>query len=426
MRTTAAAGIASIVLSTMIASTAWAADEALCAGTIVPLTVNAAHSPFVRTRLSGQDGYFQVDTGSTISTVDATLFQRPVNSVVVLDNFAFPGLPRGRFTALRFGPLPGPPDGRQIGQIGIDLLSRRAVEFHFETTAPYLAIADRPCSADRLRSAGFIAISQRGYFGTDRSRLGGVVDNTPVVFIRLGSVTVPAWVDTGFTESNSAGLVQINDLLLQKLRGVGLPLKLRGSGQAINCHGEHLKTELWQVDAAPMQVTTDQGQPLFTYGAPLLAVLPRNSCSGPGNIGVPVARIGAAYLNWWRTFVLDSISEQVWVSPARARMPAQMVGRRALVIAQNKDGAVTITTADTLELATETALKTCGKNGGSCSIKVRIPPSEQRCAAVAISKEHAKLTIAERVAIDDAKKIAVDECSRSTNGACTVQFSGCN
>jgi hypothetical protein len=187
-----------------------------------------------------------------------------------------------------------------------------------------------------------------------------------------------------------------------------------------------LKTELWQAEGTPMQVTTDQGQPLLTYGAPLLAVLPRNSCSGPGNIGVPVARIGAAYVNWWRTFILDSISEQVWVSPARARMPAQLVGRRALVIAQNKDGAVTITTADSLELATETALKTCGKNGGSCSIKVGIPPSEQRCAAVAISKEHAKLTIAERVTMDDAKRIAVDECSGSTNGVCTVQFSGCN
>jgi Domain of unknown function (DUF4189) len=426
MRTTAHAGIASIVLSAIVASTAWATEEALCSGTIVPLTVNAGHSPFVRTRLSGQDGYFQIDTGATISTVDATLFHRPVNSVVLLDDFAFPGLPRGRFTALRFGPIPGPPDGRQIGQIGIDLLSHRAVEFHFETTSPYLAIADRPCPADRLRSAGFIAISQRGYFGTDRSRLGGIIDNTPVVFIRLGSVTVPAWVDTGFIESNSAGMVQINDLLLQKLRGAGVPLKPRGSGQAINCHGEHLKTELWQAEGTPMQVTTDQAQPLLTYGAPPLAVLPRNSCSGPGNIGVPVARIGAAYVNWWRTFILDSISEQVWVSPARARMPAQPVGRRALVIAQNKDGTVTITTADSLELATETALKTCGKNGGSCSVKVGIAPSEQRCAAVAISKEHAKLTIAERVSMDDAKRIAIDECSRSTDGACTVQFSGCN
>ncbi|HEV2550986.1 MAG TPA: hypothetical protein VGU20_26975 [Stellaceae bacterium] len=326
MRTTVHAGIASVVLSTIVASTALASEETLCSGTIVPLAVNAAHSPFVRTRLSGQDGYFQIDTGATISTVDAAVFHRPVNSLVLLDDFTFPGLPRGRFTALRFGPIPGPPNGRQIGQVGTDLLSRRAVELHFETTSPYLAIADRPCPADRLRSAGFIAISQRGYFGTDRSRLGGIVDNTPVVFIHLGRVTVPAWVDTGFVESNSAGLVQVNDLLLQKLRDTGIPLKPHGSGEVINCHGEHLKTEVWQAAGTPIQVTTDQGQTLFSYGAPLIAALPRNSCSGPGNISVPVARIGAAYVNWWGTFILDSISEQVWVSPKRARMPAQPAG----------------------------------------------------------------------------------------------------
>lgn len=52
-------------------------------------------------------------------------------------------------------------------------------------------------------------------------------------------------------------------------------------------------------------------------------VVPRNSCNEPGNIDVPVARIGADYLNAWGTFVLDALSERVWLSPTRARAEAK-------------------------------------------------------------------------------------------------------
>jgi hypothetical protein len=224
---------------------------------------------------------------------------------------------------LRFGNIPGPSDGRQIGQIGTDMLQHRVVEFHYEATPPYLAVSDQPCSAERLQAAGFVPIAQHGFFGKDRSRLGGIVDNTPVAFMRIGTVTVPAWIDSGFVEANSSGTVQTNELVLDALRSAGVTVAPAGSGQVINCHGETFDVKYWRAVGAPMQIATEEGRTLFRYGAPVLMVMPRNSCSGPGNVDVPVARIGAAYLNQWSTFVLDALGERVWLSPPRARATAK-------------------------------------------------------------------------------------------------------
>jgi hypothetical protein len=317
------AGMVGAMLPAFFAPPGWAKSEALCGGVVVPLTVTSKYSPYVRTGVSGKGGYFQVDTGASISTVDAEVFRRPVGAPILLDDFGFPTFERGRFIALRFGNIPGPSDGRQIGQIGTDMLQHRVVEFHYEATPPYLAVSDQPCSAERLQAAGFVPIAQHGFFGKDRSRLGGIVDNTPVAFMRIGTVTVPAWIDSGFVEANSSGTVQTNELVLDALRSAGVTVAPAGSGQVINCHGETFDVKYWRAVGAPMQIATEEGRTLFRYGAPVLMVMPRNSCSGPGNVDVPVARIGAAYLNQWSTFVLDALGERVWLSPPRARATAK-------------------------------------------------------------------------------------------------------
>ena len=411
----------------LIASPVWAGEEMLCPGTVVPLALTNTHSPYVRTSLSGEAGYFQVDTGSTISTVAAGLFLRPVGAALLLDDFAFPTVSRGKFIALNFAALPPPLSGRQIGQIGTDVLRHRTTEFHYEATPPYLVISDQPCSAEKLQAAGFVAISQHGYFGSDTSRLGKSMDHAPVVFIRIGGVTVPAWIDTGLVETNSAGVVQVNGLVLESLRAAGVALAPAGSGFATNCNGERLDIKLWRVIGVPMSVTTEQGRTLFIYSAPLLAVQPRNACGGPSNIDVPVARIGAAYVNWWGTFVLDSLNERVWLSPTRARAPERSLPRRAVVVATSQDGRVIVSTGNTLEATKANALAACGKNSGACTVRISIDPSQFRCFAMARNKANtAKLALAERSSIDDAKKAALDECTETTQGTCTVQISGCN
>jgi hypothetical protein len=426
----ARAGIVGLLLSLLISHSAAANEEVLCAGTVVPLTLSSGHSPYVRTRLGSHEGYFQVDTGSTISTVDAELFRRPVNAVVLLEDFAFPSFPRGSFTALKFRPIPGLREGRQIGQVGADFLRRRSVEFHYEAAAPYLVISDQACSAERLKSAGFLATDQKGYFGTDISRLGGI--NRPVIFAHFGSIVIPAWIDTGFDEASGGGAVLVNDLVMSKLRSAGIALSPAGSGQAINCHGERLETKLWRVVDTPMQITNEQSRGLFGYGPPLLAIFPRSSCGGPGNSNMPVAMLGATYVNWWGTLVLDGITEQVWLSPARAHLPSRPatppkpVGRQALAIAESNRGDVTITTAPTLELARSNALDGCRKNGASCSLNISIAPTELGCVALARNLKTKKYALASGIAIDDAKKMALERCGRIANAECMIQFSRCN
>ena len=90
MGATSRAGTAGFLLLALMASPAAAKEEMLCPGTVIPLTLTATHSPYVRSSVSGQGGYFQVDTGASISTVDARRFRRPVGTLVLLDDFAFP------------------------------------------------------------------------------------------------------------------------------------------------------------------------------------------------------------------------------------------------------------------------------------------------------------------------------------------------
>ena len=426
----ARAVVAGLLLALLFAQAAAAKEETLCSGIIVPLTLSGGHSPYVRTHLGSHEGYFQVDTGSTLSTVDAELFRRPVNSMVLLEDFGFPSFPRGSFTALKFRSVPNLRDGRQIGQVGTDFLQRRAAEFHYEASAPYLAISEQPCSAERLKTAGFIAVSQRGYFGSDTSRLGGV--NTPVVFAHIGSVAFPAWIDTGFDETGIVGAILVNEPLVSKLRAAGIGLRPGGSGNAVNCHGERLDTKVWRVVDEPMKITTEQDRVLFSYGPPVLAILPHSSCGGPGNSKVPVAMLGAAYVNWWGTLVLDGLTEQVWLSPARARAPVQPaapprpVGRQALAVAESNKGAIAITTARTLELAKSNALNDCSKNGASCSIKISITPAEIGCVALARNKGTAKYVLTSGIAADEVKKMALEQCRGAGGTECVIQYFGCN
>jgi hypothetical protein len=112
-----------LMLLTLGAAPAWTKEETLCPGDVVPLQLSTFHSPFARFRLGGRMGYFQLDTGSTISTVDARMFNRPPGAAVLLDGSSFPTLAGGKFHVLNFALIapPGIPGG-QAGQLGTDFL----------------------------------------------------------------------------------------------------------------------------------------------------------------------------------------------------------------------------------------------------------------------------------------------------------------
>ena len=76
-------GVAAAVLLALFASPSWAKNETLCGGVVVPLTVTSKYSPYVRTGVSGEGGYFQVDTGATITKAAEALFAKGADQVIV-------------------------------------------------------------------------------------------------------------------------------------------------------------------------------------------------------------------------------------------------------------------------------------------------------------------------------------------------------
>jgi hypothetical protein len=85
-----------------------------------------------------------------------------------------------------------------------------------------------------------------------------------------------------------------------------------------DCRGNRSVPALWRVQGAPLQITTREGEAVFTYDSPLLEVKPSpTACGGIATGAEPMGQIGAAYLERWGTFVLDPFNEQVWVKKAR-------------------------------------------------------------------------------------------------------------
>ncbi len=187
----------SLLALVLLAAPAEAKPEMLCPGEVVPLDISAAYSPFTLMRLGGREGYFQIDTGSTYSTIDARIFGRTLGAAVTLADSSFPTIAGGQFRVLDFAAMTAPGRG-QAGQIGTDFLGRRTAEFHYEAPQPYLVISEHPCSSDALAAAGFVAVGQRGYFGADPSHRLPQMDNLPVMFIHIGGVTAPVWIDSGY------------------------------------------------------------------------------------------------------------------------------------------------------------------------------------------------------------------------------------
>lgn len=413
------------LLTLMLSAVSAAAQpEMLCPGEVVPLDVSAAYSPFTMMRLGGREGYFQIDTGSTYSTIDTRIFGRALGASVMLADSSFPTIAGGKFRVLDFATMTAPGRG-QAGQIGTDFLSQRTVEFHYEAARPYLVISERPCRSDALEAAGFVAIGQRGYFGADASHRLPQMDNLPVAFIRIGGVAAPVWIDSGYKEFDRAGVIQINERLLQKLRAAGVALQRAGAASFSNCRGERFDTRLWRVMEAPLIFTTETGRPLFANDPPILEVVPHNSCGGPGDTPMAIGRIGAAYLHWWGTLVLDPFNERVWISPRRAKPPQRY---RAMALAWNRDGAWAVEFAATLARARSQALSVCNEKYGRCTLTTaEIAPVDFSCLAVARSAwNRSKLSFSMRGSLEEVRGNVLDHCARINGGSCEIAYSACN
>jgi hypothetical protein len=164
-------GWIAVCLTTAISllSSAATAQQVVCDGDRVPLNTSFGGSPLVNMQLGGHEGYFKIDTGATISLIDAETFALAPKAKRRLTGSSLPTIDGGTFLAMDLRGFAAP-GGHIAGVIGTDFLSRRIVEFHFDAERPFMILSLRPCSEQSLRDGGFIAIDQKGYFTSDPLR----------------------------------------------------------------------------------------------------------------------------------------------------------------------------------------------------------------------------------------------------------------
>jgi hypothetical protein len=172
-------------------------------------------------------------------------------------------------------------------------LSLRSIEFHYEQSQPFAALGRKACDQATLRRAGFVAVGLPGYYEADLSRLKSGMPNVPVIGLRIGQVTFPAQVDTGYGDLPE-GVVQVNAALMRTLRETGMPVhSLPSDIVTVGCSGTYTY-ERWQIEHEELSIVTPGGHIVASYPPPLLEVKTDAHCSGISTFAEPFAQIGAS------------------------------------------------------------------------------------------------------------------------------------
>jgi len=136
--------------------------------------------------------------------------------------------------------------------------------------------------------------------------------NVPVIGLRIGQITFPAQVDTGYGDFPQ-GVVQINAALMRILRETGMSMhSLSSNVVTVSCPGTYTY-ERWQIEQDELSIVTLSGDTVASFPPPLLEVKIDAHCSGISTFAEPFAQIGASWLSRWGKSVFDGVESAVWV-----------------------------------------------------------------------------------------------------------------
>jgi hypothetical protein len=302
-----------LVLS--VASTTPArAETSICGGIRIPIDTSVFNKPFVKLTLGGNNGNFLLDTGTTHSRVDMRRYGVSEGSTIFLSEFSLPLAQGGLFSAADLRSFSAPLGG-SLGTVGTDFLSLLSIEFRYEQPQPFASLG-RACDQAVLRHAGFVAVGLPGYYEADLSRLKSGMPNVPVIGLRIGQITFPAQVDTGYGDLPQ-GVVQVNAALMRILRDTGMPMhSLPSDVVTVGCSGAYTY-ERWQIEQDELSIVTLDGHTVAGYPPPLLEVKTDTRCSGISTFAEPFAQIGASWVARWGKSVFDGLSSAVWIRTGR-------------------------------------------------------------------------------------------------------------
>jgi hypothetical protein len=303
-----------LALPVMTAAAASAATP-ICSGVRIPIDTSVFSKPFANLALGGNEGDFLIDTGATYSQIDMRRYAVPDGIKIVLSGFSLPLAEGGVFTAADLSSF-ATPLGAQLGIVGTDFLSLRTIEFHYDWSQSFAALGREACDQASLRRAGFAAVGLPGYYGADLSHLKRGMPNVPVIQLRIGGVTFPAQVDTGYGDF-PRGVVQVNAALMRTLRLTGMAMhSLPSDVVTIGCSGTYTY-ERWQIEREEVSIITPDGRVVARYPPPLIEVKTNVHCSGISTFDDPFAQIGAFWVSRWGTSVFDGLNSTVWIPTHR-------------------------------------------------------------------------------------------------------------
>jgi hypothetical protein len=290
------------------------AETSICGGTRVSIDTSVLGMPFANLVLGGSNGKFLIDTGATFSRVDMRRYGLSEGSKIFLSGFSLPSVQSGTFIAADLGSFAAPLGG-QLGTVGTDFLSLRSIEFRYKPSQSFAALGREACDHATLRRVGFVAVGLPNYYEADVSRLKKGIPNVPVIGLRIGQISFPTQVDTGYGDFPQ-GVIQVNAALMKIISESGMPMHpVLSDVVTVGCSGSYTY-ERWQIEREEVSVTTPGGNIVTSYAPPLLEVKTDARCSGISTFAEPFAQIGAFWLSRWGRTLFDGLSSTVWIPMA--------------------------------------------------------------------------------------------------------------
>jgi len=194
--------------------------------------------------------------------------------------------------------------------IGTDILRTRTVEIHYGPSTPYLALSEGPCAAAALEGAGFVRIDQKGYYGIGETHKPAL----PVVFVRIGRVTAPFFLDTGRADFGDGGLLAVSEPYHDLLEKDGVAMRHASTSHISDCRGEDSEAQVVRTSEPLTILARAGGAELAHYDSPPLMVLPEGSVCGNRNAPTqPFGLIGSSFLRKWGTVIIDPFAQALWI-----------------------------------------------------------------------------------------------------------------
>jgi hypothetical protein len=285
--------------------------------------------PYISVKMGDAEGYFVLDFGSNITSIDPAGFKsgkRPVpkdgaalhyEQPYFFDQFDFFGrkgdvkLLARKTTATGLG-------FQQAGVLGTDFFMEFIFTLDYANQLLYKSSKHAFCQDADLLQAGFRPVSTAGYYADEFSKLidPATTINVPTVPIKIGSVAAVAQIDPGYDDSIYPHTINVNQAFFSALRAAGVALLEVPEIQLTTCSGRPENGTAYRLGPGyTFEITGTNGQPVLLWQDTYIVVkdgTTSQECAGIGTWPIAAAQIGASFLVDSRQVVFDPFSSRVW------------------------------------------------------------------------------------------------------------------